>query len=615
MQIQNLIDQHYNSISSGSEPKPVAEEIRASYDNANRLGTGQVFEGSVVSRDGNQVVLSLSNGQNITARLEGNVDLADGQSVFFEVKSNSGGKIEITPLSNQPGNNPQILSALEQASLPETGDNLALVQKLMDEGMSVDRQSLRDMARLVHAFPDAGIDTIVSMKKMDIPVDREMLTQFDNFRSHENAILDSVGTLVSDIADAVSEGSMSGEEALSFVDAVLDTLGDNAGAAEQGSAAEPGITDGTAVTPEGAEEAAAPADGAVQENPVDGTEAAASSSPAKEAGTARETLETAGTILTDEIPAPADTEHAPAAAEIPNGPADDAVQENSPSPASVGGALREQTESFSDALRELPEFRAEHPEVFDGNGNLKPDIPSKDLLRTLTSFLSGHPEDLSDAKKLLASNPAKALLRSAIADSWSVTPEELGRGREAVKNLYRKMEQEIEGISTIARQYKGEDNPVSKTLDDVKSNVDFMNRLNETYAYVQIPLKMSGQNATGDLYVFRNRHKGAGEDDGTLTAFLHFDMENLGPTDISVRLHGKDLATDFFLSDDISFELVQKHAPELSARLEKKGYRTKIEVLPEQDEKAHLAEATKAFLAQDSADAAPVMRFTFDVRA
>ena len=56
-----------------------------------------IFEGTVSSVHGNQVKLALSNGQQILARLAGKFSFEQGQSVFFQVKNNDGGTIEIKP--------------------------------------------------------------------------------------------------------------------------------------------------------------------------------------------------------------------------------------------------------------------------------------------------------------------------------------------------------------------------------------------------------------------------------------------------------------------------------------------------------------------------------------
>lgn len=46
---------------------------------------------------------------------------------------------------------------------------------------------------------------------------------------------------------------------------------------------------------------------------------------------------------------------------------------------------------------------------------------------------------------------------------------------------------------------------LSKSLSDIKSNIDFMNDLNKNMTYFQMPLKFSESEGNGELYVFTNK--------------------------------------------------------------------------------------------------------------
>ena len=98
-----------------------------------------------------------------------------------------------------------------------------------------------------------------------------------------------------------------------------------------------------------------------------------------------------------------------------------------------------------------------------------------------------------------------------------------------------------------------------------------MNQLNQMFQYVQLPLQMAGQNANGDLYVYRNKNKKMSED-GSVSAILHLDMESLGPIDVYVKLKDTRVTTNFYVADDSVIELLNDNIHILSERLEKRGY-------------------------------------------
>jgi flagellar hook-length control protein FliK len=101
------------------------------------------------------------------------------------------------------------------------------------------------------------------------------------------------------------------------------------------------------------------------------------------------------------------------------------------------------------------------------------------------------------------------------------------------------------------------------------------------------------------------------EPEGDLTAFLHLDMEHLGSTDVSVRMHDKQVHTEFYLADDNAYRLLMEHMGQLQERLENKGYMCTIQV-SNQEKKVDFVED---FLKKDQPATGKVHRYSFDVRA
>ena len=131
MEIKNLINQYYSNVNNNSsqatQPQGIEQLTRA----LNALKAGTVFEGTVNNIKGDQVLLGLSSGQNITARLLADVGLTVGESVFFQVKNNDGQEITIKPVSiGASSGNPIISDALKSASLPVNDQTIAMVDEI-----------------------------------------------------------------------------------------------------------------------------------------------------------------------------------------------------------------------------------------------------------------------------------------------------------------------------------------------------------------------------------------------------------------------------------------------------------------------------------------------------
>ena len=78
-------------------------------------------------------------------------------------------------------------------------------------------------------------------------------------------------------------------------------------------------------------------------------------------------------------------------------------------------------------------------------------------------------------------------------------------------------------------------------------NIDVYKRQNQMYSYVQVPMRLRGQNVNSELFVYRNA-KGTKSEQEELTAFLHFQMESLGNVDISVKMKQKNVSANWYLA-------------------------------------------------------------------
>ena len=108
--------------------------------------------------------------------------------------------------------------------------------------------------------------------------------------------------------------------------------------------------------------------------------------------------------------------------------------------------------------------------------------------------------DREHLQKLLDSDAFKSLVKDALEQQWTIKPEEL-TGSNQINKLYEKLDNQMNRMADVLKATGQESTNFQQMAADIRSNVDFMNQINEAYTYVQIPLKMSGQNASGELYV------------------------------------------------------------------------------------------------------------------
>jgi len=635
MQISDLVGQYSRNVANGTEELHGAQSVQKLVSTIGDLSAGSIFEGTINSVRGGKVTLALGNGQTITARLDGKMDLQQGSSMFFQVRANDGQTIAIRPYT-ELGNvsNPILLNALSAAQVPATDRTLVMVDTMMQEQMSIGRQSILDMAKLVGANPDANVQTIVQMTKLGLPVTEEMAAQFENYLSDRQALVGEMDLAAGHMMELLSDEALSPETAFSLYGKMLDIFMPGA------EAADAGVTAAAEQESSAAEAGAgAMAEAVGQENAATVAEAEAGAPTAAEQGIAAASAvaEEAGAAST------AETAGQGAAAEAETGvgvTAELTYGRTAETPGTVGELLsKEQIEHLGKMLRNIPALigneeifaGGEQEEVFvDTLSEEGPEVaklmaqeeaaqeqPVLNEKLTAEQFLQKLGRALAQnggfgfagMQKLFAGKEFRTIFRSVIEKQWLLQPEEL-KQEHKVSGLYERLEQQLSQMEEAVRATGSTQNTFLQTASQVHGNLEFMNQMNQIYHYVQLPLKMSGQNANGELYVYANR-KNLRDPDAELTAFLHLDMEQLGSTDVSVRMQNRSVRTNFYLEDDASYDLVEKHLEVLNKRLKSKGYQSSITVTHEKKDISFKENIVK----KGKATVGSLHRYSFDVRA
>lgn len=635
MQISDLVGQYSRNVANGTEELHGAQSVQKLVSTIGDLSAGSIFEGTINSVRGGKVTLALGNGQTITARLDGKMDLQQGSSMFFQVRANDGQTIAIRPYT-ELGNvsNPILLNALSAAQVPATDRTLVMVDTMMQEQMSIGRQSILDMAKLVGANPDANVQTIVQMTKLGLPVTEEMAAQFENYLSDRQALVGEMDLAAGHMMELLSDEALSPETAFSLYEKMLDIFMPGEEAADAGVTAAAGQESSAAEAGAGAM-----AEAVGQENADTVSEAEAGAPTAAEQGTAAASAvaEEAGAAST------AETAGQGAAAEAETGvgvTAELTYGRTAETPGTVGELLsKEQIEHLGKMLRNIPALigneeifaGGEQEEVFvDTLSEEGPEVaklmaqeeaaqeqPVLNEKLTAEQFLQKLGRALAQnggfgfagMQKLFAGKEFQTIFRSVIEKQWLLQPEEL-KQEHKVSGLYERLEQQLSQMEEAVRATGSTQNTFLQTASQVHGNLEFMNQMNQIYHYVQLPLKMSGQNANGELYVYANR-KNLRDPDAELTAFLHLDMEQLGSTDVSVRMQNRSVRTNFYLEDDASYDLVEKHLEVLNKRLKSKGYQSSITVTHEKKDISFKENIVK----KGKATVGSLHRYSFDVRA
>lgn len=578
MQISNLVSQYNNSVANG-EPMTGAKGVEKLVSSLNEMSKGMIFEGTVSSVRGNQVKLALSNGQQILARLAGKFSFEQGQSVFFQVKNNDGGTIEIKPYTvDGEGANLTLMDALKAAGLPVDGINLSMVNKMMEEQMPIDKTSLNQMYQLVQDNKDINVTTLVELKRLGIEINQVNAAQFENYANDKQAITIAMDSLIDELPNALSAEDLSMYKLVTQARDILN------------------------IVTEGLPEEAFISSEAYDMLQYEAIMRDNQSAPVvKKHFNIAELFESLNSVS-------GESQDIYTTQKINNAPAIDTIllQENETKSNTIGFLLSDkQIEELNEQVRMLL------PNLQENNISLySEDSSVVGILNDIKSMLENTPANAGTLRHLFSGEAFKLMLKEALEQQWMIKPGDLEKNPKKLDGLYDKIEKQITNMEIILKT-SGVVNPKAEALaDNIRGNIEFMNQINEAYTYVQVPLKMNEKNASGQLYVYTNK-KSMFNPDKELSAFLHLDLEHLGGTDVSIKMLHRKVTTNFYLDSDESYALVKQFLPVLEKRLQDKGYNCELNVNSGSKQMNFVA----GFLKKDLPPTGQVHRYSFDIRA
>ncbi len=585
------------------------------------LKEGEIFEGSVNSIDNGKVTIGLANGQTMTARLDSGVSLLEGQSVFFQVKSNDGNLIQIRPVSlGSLDANPTLLKALDMANIAATERTINMVNSMMQNSLSISPESLAAMNRAMINNPGVDPQTLVTMSKYGMEMTPENVNMFQNYANDKALIIDNFDTISEMLPELMSSKELSASDVISINNSIREifipevAVSEEAAVASEQANPQAGQTPvvDTAVTNEAntnqsnnievTPQSAAQVKDAVINNAQDEVIDIVNQNPNSEQAAKAQGIVPESEILTN---SKVDINQQVI------------INENEASNQVLNSfAGEKQITSFNTLLNSLPDFPKDNLQIFSEDGSLRADADINQVFKEITDYFNNHPDIPKETLNDIIREPLyKGILKNIIANSFAMEPKDITKPGE-ISKLYERVLKQTEALERLMASFSGKAaETIKNQTAEIRQNINFMNSANEMYNFVQIPLKMYNQNTDSMLYVRQNKKSSyeAGEE---ITAFLHFDMEHLGSTDVFIRLKENNVGCKWNLASEESMKLIEDNLDILTARLEAKGFSVKSEVTCGEPKTSFVEDFLGAPpVSTEDRSEGLVHRYSFDMRA
>lgn len=485
---------------------------------------GAIMDGKILDITGGQATIELDSGATMLARLTDGVSLRAGESLSFAVKENAGGQVAITPITTgSAAMDNTIFKALEANNVAPTEKNYEIAKSLIDNNMPVNNETMRQVMKASYNNPSAPVSDIVSLTKMGVPVTESNLNEFAAMRDGTHQMTNALSNLENDVMNLVGEMNQSFPETATATEIL------NANFA---------ITD------------------IFTEDVADDIQSETSLEMISE--------------LVEEISE--EGKNPDALKEAANKSVEDSTKaENSELAKANGETNNAQTVSF----------KPENVEQFKELLRLNTDNPDK-LLKDATDFLKANPEMFSaeELKEILSSNEYKNLLSGTIKKKFSMDGENMNDPKEIddfYEGLYNKTNKLMHAFQSMNTGSSTSQDNMNQSAKTVQERIDFMQQLNNGFAYAQIPVSIKNKEMNSELFVYMNKKQKASAKDA-VSAMLHLDMDHLGATDVHVSLHGDTVTTRFYVDDEESARIIDEHMTILEKAINEIGYSLNNEV-------------------------------------
>ncbi len=529
-----------------------------------QMTSGETLQGEVLHVKGNEVLIRLSDQTVISAQLTKDMQVSVGQTLLFEIQNGSEGQVMLRALFTNLAQGEVLGKAISDAGLPLNKQTAQMVESLMKEEMPIGRETLQNFYREVVSFSELEPSELVKMHKLGIEVNETNVKQFAAFIHCEERVASATEKLITALREEVSMLQSTGESSQAFqlgheiVDIILQSAD-----AEGGN-------------------------NFLQDNNM----RLFKDAPVIQA--MKEVLAEAVSEQRGEAPA--------------------AVQHDfaMPEQAMLGGNDGAETAlgTFLDMIaKENPQVAS----VLSGEENVS--VSPRELLQSVVRAVEQNVLPKESLVKLFDKAEIGDLIQRELSERFLMKPSEVEDAKN-IGDFYMKLRSHVSQLSASMAETVSSSQTLIQSVQQLKDNVDFIYQLNQMIPYVQLPLKMNGQPATGDLYVYADK-KSLAEKQDEITAALHLDMKHLGHLDVYVKLHEMKAETDFKVENDEILQFLSDHIDVLTERLNRRGYQLKANLTRMEEAKTIRDDIIKGEESPSvsSEDTEPVSYYRLDIRA
>ncbi len=522
---------------------------------------GDVIDAEVVSARDGQLTLKMSDGTVATARSERPIPAVPGHMLRLSVLSQLGDMLTVEQSRQEPA--PRDL--LRQLGLKATQQNLGLAEAIVSSDLPAGQQSWDKLQQAATAFPELSPEQAAFMLKHQVPINRQNAVLFNRLSSQEHLLGNQLTKLEALLADAARTTSFDAGEAPVVPGSFGPVFAQKDETGASIAHAVSGISDGSLILTQ-AEETLVTEAKPLERN-VLADRPATTTSMTESVQTSPETDAPSEHHVT--ISAQPDRKNAWEGSPI-SGVADG--KDDVMASKTVGGAS-----ALPPGVTKSPESNKPPNKA----GNYTAAVESKSMTNrgvSIETDILGTGKNIENRDvNSVAGNKTIASLKETITDLfYKIRKEQSATQSERlpVAKLTRAM---ADALKTVAENIESlpaaQRDTALGLVKDITSGIRFSQQLQHFSAVIQMPVDVNGQQATAELYVFKDKAGQKRVDPQNATLFLSLGTAHIGRVETLVRVIGQNVECDFHMEETQWADESRAQAGMLRQLLESSGYR------------------------------------------
>lgn len=609
--------------------------LNTSYEGSDilsKLKPGDSIRAQLLENSGKELTLKFSDGTIVTAAAATPVETAEGEFVNLTFKGYVDDRpaFETAEKALQPQTDKafeNIRNSLTALKLPLTEQNLQMAKALTDQNLPVTSENMTKMNALITANTDLKPDAAAFLTAAKLSEDTNNIDKLQSLLAGRLKISNDISQLVKLIeaqAKGTADASLDSGEISKLVQKILASLAEKgeitktsdgtgtSGGANPGIAAEnidgPAVDDGLPAIKTNGNSAKTDTLSVIAENQNKGADSKMTASSSITLVTVSTTV--AGDVANEGKGGEINPAGKPADSEAALSSKGSSSEINTTGKASS-------SEEIAATKASVPEGKTAEKSGVSENSLLTRANNSSDSANSQVVSRMNATELKAAADKLISmlkgeTEPGRADLPlisafdkelNALKNSGELSGVEMTAAKQlageetlfatavkAMKNMFIRIDEASENINPV-KLYKEMDTALqmlkstmqqlpqvmreaaAAIINNLESNVNFINQLNTYSSYVQLPLSIFSQNTTGELYMLKKGSKSKKLDPSNMTVLISLDTNNIGRIDTLLSVDRKNISTNFRLENSEVFPVLKEHHKQLYNSLLEKGFR------------------------------------------